>query len=231
MKVLIFDIKSSIGHLKKPDSTATHLTYPFITRTAIRGMVGSILGMEEFEGTAWIGIQLLNPVMTSSQELSLLGKRFLSGRGTEFNRQTAVELVVNPHYRIFYCGDHYDELKKNLIQSKSIYHTYMGSAFALTFPKFVGEIDGEEEASDYVTCITVVPTAIVDELLLEEGMQYGRAGGIQYEYLSNRKFSGTINIIYEVAGKPIRFKRTKKYTEKFDIKLFKYKNSECICLW
>lgn len=231
MKVLVFDIKSPIGHFKRPDSTATHLTYPFITRTAIRGLVGSILGLEEFIGTALTGVQLLNPVMTSSQQLSLLGKKFLGSSGPEFNRQTAIELVVNPHYRIFYHGDYQEELKEKLMQNKSTYHTYMGSAFALTFPKFVDVVELEEETSQNIKSITVIPTSIVDRLILQEGMQYGRVGGMQYEYMGDRKFKGTINLIYEMEGKPIHFKRTKNPVDSYDIKLLKYKDLECICLW
>lgn len=230
MKVLVFDIKAPLGHFRRPDSTATHLTYPFITRTAIQGMIGSILGMKEFSGNAWVGVQLLNPVKTASQELSLLGKGFLASGGT-FNRQTAVEFVVNPHYRIFYHGDYYDEIKHFIKQNKSTYHTYMGSAFALTYPIYKGELEAVEEKSGILKCITVVPTFVIDELIVESDMQYSRAGGIQYEYLGDRKFKGTINFIYEIEGKPITFRKILDVNKKYGIKIFKYKDPECICLW
>ena len=37
------------------------------------------------------------------------------------------------------------------------------------------------------------------------GVQYGRVGGMQYEYLGDRTFRGTINIIYESEGKILSF--------------------------
>jgi len=40
MKGLAFDIKGSIAHFRRPDTTATQMTYPFITPTAVRGLVG-----------------------------------------------------------------------------------------------------------------------------------------------------------------------------------------------
>ncbi|MFZ7103598.1 MAG: CRISPR-associated protein Cas5 [Peptococcaceae bacterium] len=229
MKVLVFDIKSPLGHFKKPDATATHLTYPFITGTAIRGMLGSIIGLEEFTGKAFIGIQLLNPVQTVAQELSLLGKGFLASGGS-FNRPTAIELVVNPHYRIYYAGDYYDEITQGIKESKSVYHTYMGSAFALTFPVFVEELDLQPNAGLDISSITVTPVAAIEKLHFHNDAGYARVGGMQYQYLGKRRFAGTINLLYEIAGKPICFQRRQNIDEDF-VRLLSYKDGECICLW
>lgn len=212
MRVLVFDLKGSVAHFRRPDTTATYASYPVITRTALRGLLGAILGLREFHGKSWAGIQLLAPVRTSMQELSLLGKGFLAKGETKnsMNRPTSIELVVEPAYRIYYHGDYRDELTRRISEGLSHYHTYLGSAFALTFPRFVGDWDLPEvrleEGEEYL-CRTVLPTHVVKQLTVPASgeMQYGRIGGVHYQYLGGRKFRGSIHLIYEVQGRPIHF--------------------------
>ena len=47
MKALIFEVKGTIAHFRRPDTTATHLTYPFITPLAAKGLVGAMLGITD----------------------------------------------------------------------------------------------------------------------------------------------------------------------------------------
>ena len=106
MKVVVFDVKGDIGHFRRPDTTATHLTYPFIPPTAVKGLVGAILGIEDFVTNDKIGIQILSEVNMVSQQMSMLKM------GNTFNRPTTVQLLINPAYRIYYSGDEYvDELE------------------------------------------------------------------------------------------------------------------------
>ena len=137
--ILIFDLRGPIAHFRRPDTLATHATYPFLTRTALRGLLGSILGVDELTGESLAGIRLLSPVRTVAQELSMHGKTWeaKSGRPDSFHRPTSIELVVQPHYRIFYAGHHADELSRRLEARQSFYHTYLGSAFCLAVPEWV----------------------------------------------------------------------------------------------
>lgn len=229
MKVLVFDIKAPVGHFKRPDATATHLTYPFITRTAIRGLLGAVIGLEKFDGDALIGIQLINPVQTVAQELSLLGKGYLSS-GPSFHRLTAQELVVNPHYRIYYTGVYYDQIVQAIKSSKSHYHTYMGSAFAPTFPIYMEELELPEESAQRIDCLTVVPTGQIEQLVFEENVSYARVGGMHYQYLGERIFRGTINLIYEIKGRKVYFRRRQQVPPEAG-KLLRIEGKGCICLW
>ena len=101
MKVLSFDLRGDIAHFRRPDTTVTHATYPFITRTVLSGLCASIIGRDSLEGDNFIGIQLLSRVRTVAQEMSMLGKGWLGGSQGTFSRPTSVELVVSPHYRIY----------------------------------------------------------------------------------------------------------------------------------
>lgn len=210
-KLLVFDLKADLGHFRRPDTTATHATYPFITRTALRGLLGSIVGLDHWAGEAWTGIQLLTPIVTRAQQLSLLSKHYLGSGGSKptdpLNRPTSIELVINPHYRIYYCGDLFDELHESLEQSLSVYHTYLGSAFAMTKPRFVDLLEAEERQPDQtIDCLSVVPSHVVTQLEVQPRRQYMRAGGIPYRSLGGYSFEGTMNFIYERTGQPIRFR-------------------------
>lgn len=205
MKSVIFDVKGTIAHFRRPDTTATQLTYPFITPIAAKGLIGAVLGITDFMTRDQVGIQLLNPVRTSAQQLSMLGK----DGGTSFNRPTTMELLVNPAYRIYYTGDEYvDELRDRLQGKCSVYHTYLGVAFAFTFPEFVGYDNDVQPIIDdsIIETYSVVPTCIIDELIIEDNRYYSRAGGFMKDYLGERRFEKSISFIYEKDNKSIKFR-------------------------
>lgn len=209
MKAVIFDVTGTIAHFRRPDTTATQLTYPFITPTAAKGLVGAILGITDFVTQDQLGIRLLRPVRTSSQQLSMLGK----DAGTSFNRPTTMELLVNPGYRIYYAGDQYVEaLAEKLQNRQAVYHTYLGVAFAFTFPKFI-QYENEVQAitnREMIETQAVIPTDIIKELVLEEDRHYSRAGGFLHTYLGNRTFEKSVSFIYENSGRSITFRPKKE---------------------
>lgn len=205
MKAVVFDIKGTLGHFRRPDTTATQLTYPFITPIAAKGLVGAILGITDFVTKDQVGIQLLNPVRTTAQQLSMLGK----DSGSSFNRPTTMELLVSPAYRIYYVGNEYtDELAKKLQNNSSVYHTYLGVAFAFTFPKYVGYYDEVKFIlnDETIETYSVVPTCMIEKLIIEEERYYSRAEGFMKDYLGKRRFEKSISYIYEKDSKPIKFK-------------------------
>lgn len=233
MGILIFDLKGKIAHFRRPDTTTTHVTYPFITRTVLHGLLASILGEERLEGDNWIGIQLLSEVKTRAQELSFLGKAWVGGGGKMFHRPTSIELVTNPHYRIYYTGEHLDRLSTMIKNKQSTYHTYLGSAYCLTFPRFIDCVDYTEiELSNTpMDVLTVVPSHAIEKLALKSNVQYGRVGGMQYEYLGDRIFDGTINLIYEVTGKELSFIPKVTATDDHPYRFCVLPSNEVICLW
>lgn len=205
MKMVSFDVRSSVAHFRRPDTTATHMTYPFITPTAAKGLVGAILGIEDFVTGDKVGIQLLAPVMTVAQQLSMLGK----DGGPSFNRPTTIELLINPAYRIYYAGNEYvDDLYACLRNNRSVYPAYLGSAYALTKPilfKYVERINDVEADSQILTTHTVVPIELVDEIVFTPEREYSRAGGFLREYMGQRTFQKSIDFLYERSGKSIQF--------------------------
>ncbi len=227
MKGLAFDIRGSIGHFRRPDTTATQMTYSFITPTAIKGLVGAIIGIEDFVTSDKVGIKLLGPVRTVAQQMSMLGK----DASSTFRRPTTIELLVNPAYRIYYTGGEYTEqLLEFLIHERAVYTTYLGVAYALTKPNLykafpdICYLPIEEEE---VTLNSIVPTAIIKDIILKSNHYYCRAGGYLFQYKGNRTFEKSVDFLYEKDGKPISI--ISKKEQLLDIKLAKF-GEDLVCL-
>lgn len=204
MKAVIFDVEGKMAHFRKPDTTSTQLTYPFITPTAAKGLVGAILGLEDFVTNDKLGIQLLNPVRTVAQQMSMLGTG-----STSFNRPTTVELLIEPAYRIYYVGEEYGGRLANFLKKEhAVYPTYLGSAYALTKPRLyeiTEKVHIVESITTTVEMITVVPTKIIQELQFQPDCHYSRAGGFLHLYTGQRTFEQSIDFIYERTGKSVSF--------------------------
>ena len=231
MEVLVFDLRGSLAHFRRPDTTNTHATYPFIPYTTVRGLAGSIIGLPDFKGNAKVGIRLMSPVRTSVQQMSMLGKGWLGG-GTDINRPTAIELLVAPHYRIYWTGDYLAELKNLIGSSRSHYHTYLGSAFALTFPQYIGTYNctALDPAKQPLGCSSVIPITAIDKLIPTPETQYGRVGGMHCDYYGDRKFGSTTSVLYEPAGNVIKFIPKEKGKKESHI-FVKLEQDEIVCLW
>ena len=225
MKGIAFDVRGSIGHFRRPDTTATQLTYPFITPTAAKGLVGAVLGIEDFVTADQVGIELLHPVRTVAQQMSMLGK----DAGAAFNRPTTIELLVNPAYRIYYTGEEYTEqLIAALTEDRVIYSTYLGVAYALTKPLLYRVYPRVNliEAEGVIESKAVVPTAVIGEIIVKPGRYYCRAGGYLRQYKGGRRFEKSVDFLYEKDGKPISFVPKAEPTD-FQMAVF---GEETVCL-
>ena len=102
-----------------------------------------------------------------------------------------------------------DEIFQMILSGSSVYHTYLGSAYCLTFPYNAKTRELEAVKPDPGTILesaTVVPTHAIQELVFEDGAEYGRVGGMQYRRIEDRSFEGTINIIYDSNAGSVVFK-------------------------
>lgn len=231
MKVLVFDLKGTVAHFRRPDTAVTQATYPFITRTALRGLLGAILGVEPVR-EGWTGIELRAPVRTRAQQMSMIGKGFF-GNGKEFNRPTVVELLIRPAYRIYYAGPYREQLAEYVAASRSVYPTCLGTAYSLTVPRFVGEWNLEEwepSQGEVIRCRSVVPVTAVRRLIPRPGAQYARAGGMLYEMVGERVFRGGVSVLYDANGEPLEME-AKPSTEAVPVKFVRLESGEVVALW
>jgi CRISPR-associated protein Cas5h len=237
--VVVFELRGPLAHYRRPDTLGTHASYPFIPRTALRGLVGAVLGLgptEDSDGlpdAALCGLRLLAPVRTVAQQLSLHGKKWIgAGPNETFHRPTSIELVVEPHYRAYYVGPLAEELAGRLERRQSHYPTYLGSAFCLTFPEFVGVRPAESIPPDArrITCATVVPLPAVGKLLFDGEPQYARVGGMLRNHVGGRRFRGTVGVVYEMSGGPVTFEPAPRPDETF-WQFRQVAGEGTVCLW
>jgi CRISPR-associated protein Cas5h len=235
-RVVAFTLRGALAHFRRPDTLGTHASYPFIPRTALRGLIAAVLGLEGSElvpAESRTGLTLHGPVRTVAQELSLHGKKWVgAGTNDSFHRPTSIELVVNPLYRAYYAGPRLDELAERLEKRQSVYHTYLGSAFCLTVPDDAKLKPAEPLPAgiERITCATVVPSAAVGRLDFQEGRSYARVGGVSFDHLGGRRFRGTVAVIYDPQGGPVTFAPAGRPTDAYwDFR--QVAGEGVICLW
>jgi CRISPR-associated protein Cas5h len=206
--VVVFEVRGELAHFRRPDTLGTHATYPFPTRTALRGLIAAILGEPAWPEGGRIGLRLLAPVRTVAQQLSLHGKTWEAGSGqpASFHRPTSIELVVQPRYRIYTSGPHAERLDGLLRAGRSHYHTYLGSAFCLTFPRWLGSHQAERVTpAGRIECVSIVPGA-AGQPVLEPGRLVARVGGVLLEHLgpfAERRFRGSTPVLYDPTPMPL----------------------------
>jgi CRISPR-associated protein Cas5h len=233
--IVVFDVRGELAHFRRPDTLGTHASYPFATRTALHGLIAAVLGEQVWPEGGRIGLRLLGPVRTVAQQLSLHGKTWEAGSGqaASFHRPTSIELVVQPHYRIYTSGPHAEELNRRLQAGHSHYHTYLGSAYCLTFPRWMGS--HESVAIDPVgriECVSVVPGA-AGRPVLEAGRMVARVGGVLMEHLgpfADRRFRGSTAVLYDPGGSPVLLEPAPRTAESF-WEFHELEGEGVVCLW
>jgi CRISPR-associated protein Cas5h len=48
-QIVAFDLRGPVAHYRRPDTLGTHASYPFIPRTALRGLIGAVLAVQRYE--------------------------------------------------------------------------------------------------------------------------------------------------------------------------------------
>ncbi|NHM27774.1 CRISPR-associated protein Cas5 [Desulfofundulus sp. TPOSR] len=240
LKVLIFSLRGKTAHFRQPDTIITQATYPFPPRPTLHGLLASVLGINfsTREGKAFlndrhfIGLSLLSPVRTVCVQMSLLGKGFVSGEGDFFNRPTVVEMVVDPRYRVYYAGKWVEELSEKIRANKSVYHTYLGSAYCLTFPEYEDTVEArvlQPVPEDPIPVHTVVPRELTAHIALEAGAAYAAARAMPYQHCGGRIFERTVTVLYEEKGETLKVRFKEK--PPFPYLAVELPGGEVACLW
>lgn len=164
MKLVTFDVSSPFAFFRKNFTTVNALTFSVIPRSAVEGLVGSILGLsrEEFPGLlgkSKISVQLLSKARKVNVKYMhvnhdwwhgplhsyLSGKQYLSIKGRPLMSTAAsVELLRDVKYRIYVDTNNEEinnKLATNLRNKQSYYTPYLGSSSYMCSLKYIGEFD------------------------------------------------------------------------------------------
>lgn len=107
MKGALISIGGNWGHFKKPETNNNPLTHDFITKTALIGMIGAVLGIErpemkqgfpQLSEDLCYGVQIHNAVKKESWAFKL---RYADRPFSDENkRPVQMEFLKNPHYTV-----------------------------------------------------------------------------------------------------------------------------------
>jgi len=237
MEVLVFDIFGSFGHYRKFYTTSSALTYPFPPPTAIRGLIGAIVGygrneyLEKTKGLR-VGVQILNPIKiikTSINYISTkegdyeLDKKLSNKKDSVKITRTQVikQILVEPKFRIFACGEGevFDKLKEYLKEEKVFYTPVLGTSEHLAEVEYVGCYPIRQVENYEGCCFSVCPVEFWEDPEITS-IKLGKEL-IPYDLDQNRLNPRYVEVLYSKDPKvPIRGKFKKVWlVENFEEEL------------
>jgi CRISPR-associated protein Cas5h len=161
MKGIIFEIEGNWGHFRKPETNNNPLKHDLITKTALIGMIGAVLGKNRDEMVdlfpIWsknllYGVQILNDVKKFSFGFTSwkLGGTSKEGQAQVRKR---MEIIKDPKYRIALAlkskasENEFDDFVVSLKEEKAKYTPVLGlhNCPAILKSESVVESDFEEK--------------------------------------------------------------------------------------
>ncbi|RLE01955.1 MAG: type I-B CRISPR-associated protein Cas5 [Candidatus Aminicenantes bacterium] len=200
MKTVCFDLWGDWGHFKKFYTTASPLTFHVPPITAVKGIIGAILGLsnkpdapsfylDELKGVS-IAVQIIKPIKTYRMGINWIETKkakYLARIPSEKGRyQTIIEVLKEPAFRICVVSELaekeqlLDQLEKKLISHQSVYTPYLGiSEFLANFSYYRTFHAQRRISQDYVEIESIVPLDVVESeeenfLKIEPGKVYQR---------------------------------------------------------
>src|SRR5215213_857445 len=121
-QVVVFDIWSSYGYFRRPYTTTTALTFNFIPRSTIQGIIGAILGIKSKDlflelDNSKIGLGIINEIrkipfstMHIHSDFWQEMRAYIDSKAIKkknYHARVNIELLVNPKYRIYFSDTKY----------------------------------------------------------------------------------------------------------------------------
>ncbi len=167
MKGVVFTVKGSYARFRRPYTTTSALTFTLIHPIAVKGLIGSILGIDyndlyHFTHDLKVGIQVLNPVYKDMQSFNL---NAITGNNKARNFQSTIEFLRDVEYRVFVSGDE-DKLIEieNILRDNSFRFTpYLGNSEHVAKIRYEGSYDVLKISENL--CHSVLPK---ENILIDE---------------------------------------------------------------
>ncbi|NPV87967.1 type I-B CRISPR-associated protein Cas5 [Coprothermobacteraceae bacterium] len=211
MAVVVFDLWGDFGLFRKFYTNTSMLTYPFPPPTAVRGIVGAILGLRRNEYVRALekmecAISILNPVRKTRSTLNYINTKDRSFDLRGGRTQIPCELIRDAYFRIYVKGLSpllEDELVKYLSEHRCFFVPYLGMSEFLANFRFVDRVE-EQEGFGEAEVASVVPLAKAD-IILKPGLRLAKER-IPVSIDENRSVTQYADVVYEETGQriPIR---------------------------
>ncbi len=161
MKGLQLEIEGNYAHFRKPETNNNPLSHDFITKTALIGLIGAVLGKEREEMCSLFpqlsedllyGVQIINPVKKESFGFTMHKAKVMSEMAPKY-----LELLKFPKFKIAVslCNKRnitqnlFDDFTKSLKNNESKYTPVLGLHNCPAKLTFLSEGEFSDEKNDY----------------------------------------------------------------------------------
>jgi CRISPR-associated protein Cas5h len=222
-KVIVFDVWAPFAYFRKGFTTTTAITFPFIPRSAVEGLVGAILGLESNEcpkelKNAGIAVGIIGRISkvpfsmmhTHVDAWKQFGTYLKTGHmrmePEKFRARAKVEFLRDPKFRIYFSHDLQDDLKHKIQNHETVFTPYLGTSSMIANFAYVGEYPySSMSPNESVHVSSVIPfTKRVPEIHLEDGVTYAIEQNIPIHITADRIVTGTFNAVYSPTGTRIK---------------------------
>jgi CRISPR-associated protein Cas5h len=224
-KLLIFDVWAPFAYFRKGFTTTTALTYPFIPRSAIEGLVGAIIGLrsEEYPETLWrakIAVRLMNTVKKTPFSMMHTHvdawKEFATYLKTgsmhispdKFRARVKVEFLEDPKFRIYFShtSDVQENVMEKLRKHETVFTPYLGTSSMIANFEYLGEHSyAAVLAEEPVHVSSVIPfVKNAPKIHIEDGLTYAFEQNIPIHITASREVTGYFDAAYSPLGSRIK---------------------------
>jgi CRISPR-associated protein Cas5h len=221
MKIIAFDVQGDYAHFKKVFTNSSPLTYSTITPTALYGLIGAIMGLDNVDNhylsiinaeTVSVGVRHLSPTDKTNICTNFINTK----QRSEINRfknhtQIITEYLRNYSARI-YVSFRDKEIEKRFLdlvsEHKSVYTVCLGLSECLANFEYVGEYDAEKIQNELIETGCVLP---IESVILDKDTNFHQYELIKEERIPinmkvNREVTKYSNMLIEKKARKIEIK-------------------------
>lgn len=228
--MVIFEIWSSFAYFRKPFTTNSGLTYNFIPRSTIEGLIAAILGIDRKDrysklAIARIGLCILSEIrkipfstIHIHSDFWITMNNYINSEPItkkSFHARVNLELLINPRYRIYFSHPetHYNKLlETKLSNHECVYTPYLGTSTMIANFQYIDTVNfyTHEPNNDPIELTTIIPYRInFPEVLIEKDKFYAIEQNIPSQINEKRELISSFSSIYNPKGGTIKAKNIK----------------------
>lgn len=220
-QVVVFDIWSNFAYFRRPYTTTNALTYNFIPRSSIEGVIGAILGIPITEvsdklSNSKIGLGILNPIkkipfstIHTHTDFWFEMQAYLEGKTVkkkDFRARASLELLVEPKYRVYFSDPNLGKsLEETLKKHETIFTPYLGTSTMLADFTYIGTFDYNVTKKETTELSSIIPYRDrFPDIAVEKQMLYAVEQDVPGRISKDRDLLSTYYAVYSPEGKNIK---------------------------
>lgn len=227
-EAVIFDIWSTFAYFRKPYTTTTALTFNFIPRSAIEGLIAAILGIDRRDrfnklSNSRIGLTILSEIikipfstMHTHSDFWEAMRNYINFKPIikkNFHAIVNLELLVNPKYRIYFshCEPHYNELlEEKLKDHQTVYTPYLGTSTMIANFQYVDTVRyyNNKISRESIEISSIIPykNNKIPNIVIEKDKIYAIEQNIPSKINEQRDLISSYSALYGPKGEKITVK-------------------------